>query len=272
MSEFDDFKQAEKSGWEAQGSTYHFGADNLTAAAAPALLEMAQVTKADKLAIIACGPGYGMDVATDLGAEPLGVDFSETMLATARQKYPGHRFEQGDAENLSYEDNSFDALICPFGVLHFAHPKKALSEFHRVLNPGGRMVYSVWTSLETNPFFSMALSTIAKHGTLDVPLPPAPDIFDYADENRARDDLTNIGFSDIKVRALPIKCRSDDPDFLVSALKFSTVRTKMTLDAQTPVAREAIFADLKQQTEALKSLDGDYALDFHATCISARKP
>jgi hypothetical protein len=118
----------------------------------------------------------------------------------------------------------------------------------------------------------MALSTIAKHGTLDLPLPPAPDIFDYADENRAHGDLTDIGFSDIEVRALPMECRSNDPDFLVNLLKFSTVRTKMTLDAQTPVAREAIFADLKQQTEALKSLDGDYALDFHATCISARKP
>ena len=75
MSEFDDFKQAERSGWEAQGSTYHFEADNITAAAAPALLEMAQVTKGDKLAIIACGPGYGMDVATDFGGRAPGCGF-----------------------------------------------------------------------------------------------------------------------------------------------------------------------------------------------------
>ena len=272
MSEFDDFKRAEKSGWEAQGGTYHLGADNFTATAAPALLAMAKVSKGDKLAIIACGPGYGMDVASDLGAEPLGVDFSEAMLATARQKYPDHRFEQGDAEDLGYADKTFDALVCPFGVLHFAYPKKALAEFFRVLGPGGRMVFSVWTSVDTNPFFSMALGAVAKLGTLDVPMPPGPDMFAYADENRARGDLKDVGFTDVEIHALPIVGRSNDPNFLVDALKYSSVRTKITLDAQTPDAREAIFADLKLQTESLKTPDGDYALPFHATCVSARKP
>ena len=272
MSDFEEFKQAEKSGWEAQGGRYHLGVENFTTIAAPALLEMAQVGKGDKLAIIACGPGYGMDLAADLGAEPLGVDFSEAMLETARQKYPGHRFEQGDAENLKYGDNSFDAVVCAFGVLHFAYPKKALAEFYRVLKPGGHMVYSVWTSLDSNPFFSMALGTVAKHGTLDVPMPPGPDMFAYADEDTAHHDLGEIGYTGIEVHALPMLGHSDDPDFLVNALQYSTVRTKITLDAQTPEALEAIFADLKQQTEALKTPEGDYAMAFHATCVSGHKP
>ena len=272
MSDFEEFKQAEKSGWEAQGGRYHLGVENFTTIATPVLLEMAQVGKGHKLAIIACGPGYGMDLAADLGAEPVGVDFSEAMLVTAREKYPGHLFEQGDAENLKYEDNSFDAVVCAFGVLHFAYPKKALGEFFRVLKPGGRMVYSVWTSLELNPFFSMALNTVAKHGTLDVPMPPGPEMFAYADEDLARRDLDEIGYVDVVGRPLPMLGRNDDPDFLVNALQYSTVRTKITLDAQTPEALEAIFDDLKQQTEALKTPEGDYAMAFHSTCVSGRKP
>jgi ubiquinone/menaquinone biosynthesis C-methylase UbiE len=272
MADFDEFKMAEKSGWEAQGNVYHLGADNFTAGAASTLLEMAKVGSGDEVAIIACGPGYGMDLASDLGAKPLGIDFSESMLTTARQKYPGHKFEQGDAENLVHESNSFDAIVCPFGVLHFAYPNKALSEFFRVLKPGGRMVYSVWTSLEQNPFFNMAMSTIAKHGTLDVAMPPGPQMFGYADGSRAKRELTDIGFIDIKVNALPLIGRSDDPQFLVDSLKHSTVRTKMALDAQTPEALEAIFLDLRHQTNALKTPDGDYALDFHATAVSASTP
>ncbi|MDP6927828.1 MAG: hypothetical protein QGG84_12165, partial [Rhodospirillales bacterium] len=123
-----------------------------------------------------------------------------------------------------------------------------------------------------NPFFPMALGTIAKHGTLDVPMPEGPDMFDYADENRARGDLGEIGFSNIEVQALPMVSRSDDVNFLVDGLKYSTVRTKITLDAQTPEVREAIFADLAQQTEALKTPEGDYALAFHATCVCGQKP
>ena len=43
MSDFEEFKQAEKSGWEAQGGRYHLGVEKFTTIAAPALLEMAQV-------------------------------------------------------------------------------------------------------------------------------------------------------------------------------------------------------------------------------------
>jgi branched-chain amino acid transport system ATP-binding protein len=111
VSDFTEFKNVERSGWNAQGDSYHLGTENLTGTIAPDLLDMAQIEKGDKVAIIACGPGYGMDLATDLGAEPLGVDFSEVMLVTARQRYPGYQFEQGDAEDLKYDDNSFDGFI-----------------------------------------------------------------------------------------------------------------------------------------------------------------
>ena len=51
MSDFEEFKQAEKSGWEAQGGRYHLGVENFTTIATPVLLEMAQVGKGHKLAI-----------------------------------------------------------------------------------------------------------------------------------------------------------------------------------------------------------------------------
>ena len=210
---------------------------------------MAKVGSGGQAAIIACGPGYRMDLATGLGTKPLGINFSELMLTTARHKFPGHKFEQGATENLVHEANSFDANVCPFGVLHPAYPNKVLSGFFRVLKPGGRMVYSVWTSLEQNPFSNMAMSTIAKYGTLDVGMPPGPQMFDYADETRAHRELTDIGFIDIKVNAFPLIGRSDVSQFLVDSSKHSTVQTKMALATQTPEAFEAIFLDLRHQTQ-----------------------
>ena len=59
MSDFEEFKQAEKSGWEAQGGRYHLGVENFTTIATPVLLEMAQVGKGQKLAILPAA--YGLE-------------------------------------------------------------------------------------------------------------------------------------------------------------------------------------------------------------------
>lgn len=81
-----------------------------------------------------------------------GLDFSENMLAIARQRHrstPNISLVQGDALQLPYPDNSFDAAIISFGLRNVTHIPQALREMNRVLKPGGWMV-----NLDTapNPF------------------------------------------------------------------------------------------------------------------------
>jgi demethylmenaquinone methyltransferase / 2-methoxy-6-polyprenyl-1,4-benzoquinol methylase len=97
------------------------------------------------------GPGStALDVATgtgDLaialarrGAEVTGSDFAPAMLEIARRKAPGLRFEEGDALDLSYPDDSFDAATVGFGARNFADLDRGLAEMARVVRPGGRVV------------------------------------------------------------------------------------------------------------------------------------
>ena len=97
------------------------------------------------------GPGStALDVATgtcDLaialarrGAEVTGSDFAPAMLEIARRKAPGLSFEEGDALDLSYPDDSFDAVTVGFGARNFADLDRGLSEMVRVTKPGGRVV------------------------------------------------------------------------------------------------------------------------------------
>lgn len=95
-----------------------------------------------KVLDVACGTG---DMCVELlkrGCEVTGVDLSEEMLAIAKVK--GERLkvkvEIADAENLPFEDESFDGVTCAFGVRNFVHLEQGLSEMLRVLKPGGRMV------------------------------------------------------------------------------------------------------------------------------------
>ena len=93
-----------------------------------------------KVLDVACGTG---DMAVELlrqGCSVTGVDLSEEMMAIAKQKAPQAEYSLADAEHLPFEDATFDAVTCAFGVRNFVHLEQGLSEMLRVLKPGGRMV------------------------------------------------------------------------------------------------------------------------------------
>src|SRR3954466_11773180 len=77
------------------------------------------------------------------GGEVVGSDFSEGMLERARTKAggePGVRWEWGNALDLPYPDDAFDAATVGFGARNFADLERGLAEMARVVRPGGRVV------------------------------------------------------------------------------------------------------------------------------------
>jgi demethylmenaquinone methyltransferase / 2-methoxy-6-polyprenyl-1,4-benzoquinol methylase len=115
--------------------------------------------------LAAVGPGgRALDVATgtgDLalelarrvgpGGEVVGSDFSEEMLEIARRKAPGMRFEWGNALELPYEDDRFDAATVGFGARNFSDLERGLGEMARVVRPGGRVVVLEITTPQRPP-------------------------------------------------------------------------------------------------------------------------
>ena len=89
---------------------------------------------------VACGTGDMMVELMKQGCSVTGVDISEEMLDIARLKVKGERLMLADVESLPFEDNTFDAVTCAFGVRNFVHLEQGLSEMLRVLKPGGTMV------------------------------------------------------------------------------------------------------------------------------------
>jgi len=87
-----------------------------------------------------------------------GVDLSPNMLSFAAEKVKKAKlskiieFHEGDAENLSLEDNRFDAVTVAFGVRNFGDLEKGLSEIKRVLKPGGKLVVLEFTKPRVFPF------------------------------------------------------------------------------------------------------------------------
>jgi demethylmenaquinone methyltransferase / 2-methoxy-6-polyprenyl-1,4-benzoquinol methylase len=119
--------------------------------------------RAADLAAVAPG-GRALDVATgtgDLavelarrvgpGGEVIGSDFSEEMLSLARRKAPELRFEWGNALELPYEADRFDAATVGFGARNFSDLDRGLAEMARVVRPGGRIVVLEITTPQRPP-------------------------------------------------------------------------------------------------------------------------
>ena len=76
------------------------------------------------------------------GTQVTGIDLSEGMLEVGRTKCQGLpiELEVGDAENLRFEDETFDRVCVAFGVRNFENLMQGLREMRRVLKPGGKLV------------------------------------------------------------------------------------------------------------------------------------
>ena len=112
---------------------------------ARAVAEVAQLTAADRVVDIGCGPGTAVRHAAGIGAAAVGVDPDPVMLRlagwiTAMRRRPGVSWAKGQAEKLPLPDGQATVAWAISSVHHWADRAAGLSEAWRVLAPGGRLL------------------------------------------------------------------------------------------------------------------------------------
>ena len=105
----------------------------------------------ERILDLAAGTGTSTEPFAKLGADAVACDFSLGMLTVGKKRLPHLNFVAGDALNLPFADNSFDAVTISFGLRNVADTKRALQELYRVTKPGGRMVICEFS----HPTFSL---------------------------------------------------------------------------------------------------------------------
>jgi demethylmenaquinone methyltransferase/2-methoxy-6-polyprenyl-1,4-benzoquinol methylase len=99
----------------------------------------AAVRPGDRVLDVCCGTGDLAVEASRAGGEVTGLDFSPRMLERARRKLHSVTWVEGDALELPFADESFDAATVGFGVRNLADLERGLHELRRVLRRGGRV-------------------------------------------------------------------------------------------------------------------------------------
>jgi ubiquinone/menaquinone biosynthesis C-methylase UbiE len=156
---------SEPSPWNAVAADY----DQVWFERLPALtsrvIELLAPERGDRVLDVAAGPGtLAVCLAPRVG-HVMAIDFAEGMIERLRGhimrgRLPNLEARLMDAEQLAFDDASFDAAVSLFGVASFADRARCLAEMSRVVVPGGRVVLASWAAPEQNTLLGAALNAL----------------------------------------------------------------------------------------------------------------
>ena len=181
--------------------------------------EEAQPGNTQQVLDVACGTGVlAQEVATRLNhpGQVTGVDSNPGMLSVAMEHNKNINWVQGPAEDLPFPDNSFDVVLCQFGLMFFADRVKAIQEMNRVISPQGRLVITVWDALENIPAYSRSVSLIEKFaGSKAREALNAP--FELGDKAVLQSTFRDAGVTDIEISTHTGTARFPDIKSMIEA-------------------------------------------------------
>jgi ubiquinone/menaquinone biosynthesis C-methylase UbiE len=133
-------------------------------------------------------------------ANLIASDISPDMLAVAKEKLKTSNIEWQiiDAQELPFHDNSIDLVVCCFGYMFVPDKAKAFAEAHRVLRPGGMLLFTNWDKLELNAASYIYRKTAKKY-VKDLSSESYNLPFSMNDETVIRSFLQEAGFSKITI-------------------------------------------------------------------------
>lgn len=207
------------------------------------LCEAADVLPDERVLDVACGSGNAtLAAARRAWGNTIGVDYVPELLEHGRARAEVERLEaqfiEGDAEQLPFEDGSFDVVLSTFGVMFAPNQERAAAEVLRVCRPGGRIALASWTP---DGLVGQTMAVIAKH----VPPPPgvSPPVL-WGTVERLR-ELFGDGVSEVEVarRELDFRFRSAEHWLEFFRAYFGPV--KVALERLDEPEREALAAEAK---------------------------
>lgn len=225
--------------------------ERLRACAPARLLEVAAGTGALTRALAEKLPASCTIVATDL---------NPAMIARASQVGTARRVDwrQADALALPFDDDSFDAVVCQFGVMFFPDKVRGFTEARRVLRPGGVFVFSTWDTLETNEFAHVVTEAVAALFPSDPPRFVGRTPHGYHDCAQVERDIRAAGFTaPLRVETLEVRSRADSARIPAVALCQGTPLRNEIVQRDATRLDEATDA----ATRALAARFGPHALD-----------
>lgn len=209
MTDFTELKQKHRKTW-ASGD-YDQIARGIQAVA-DHVVRSARVRAGERVLDVACGTGNTALAARARGAEVTGLDLTPELLAVAREReaaegLSGVNWEEGDAENMPFEDASFDVVVSSCGLMFAPDQQRVAAEVARVTRPGGRVAIQAWT-LEGG--VGRMFQVVSRYVQ---PPPGVPSPFGWGDEGKVQ-SLLGTAFAGYRFERYDCPEYTDTPEEL----------------------------------------------------------
>ena len=175
-------------------------------------------------------------------------DLNPAMVEWAGARVPEARWQVADAQDLSFPDATFDAVVCQFGAMFLPDRPHAFGEVARVLKPGGTFLFTAWDGLQYSELPALFQQAVAR--AVDGPepdfLPRIP--HGYADPDRIRDDVSAGGLDLASLERVVLRGRAASAAHLAEGFCCGTPLRFQLAEAGDPMQiAERVGADLTSQ-------------------------
>jgi SAM-dependent methyltransferase len=274
VGDYSAFATMERAGWsDAERARAYVGLfAAATEQAIGSLLDAAAAAPGLKALDLCCGQGNVTEALIGRGCRVVGVDFSSSMLALARERVSAARFVEANAQQLPFDDGEFDLVVSNLGICHVPDQPRALSEVRRVLRPAGRFAMTVWCGPDLSPSFELVYGAVRTHGSPGISAPPGPDFHQFANRATAERLLSDAGFTGVDLAIVDCAWDLDTPESLCEIYERGTVRAAMLLGSQPASNLAAIRAAIADQVRARFAHGGRWRVPVPAALLSATTP
>ena len=225
------------------------------------LAEALELIPGERVLDVACGSGNGaISAARRTWGGTVGADYVPALLERGRERAAAERLEvefvEADAQELPFEDGSFDVAMSIFGAMFAPDQAKAAAELLRVVRPGGRIGMGNWTP---GGAVGAMFKTIAKHA------PPPPGVDSpllWGTEERLR-ELFGDGISDLRVEGRISRQPFRSAEHYVEFFRTYFGPTQMAYERVGAEGEQALTDDLRAFLEAANTA-GERALVLEA--------
>jgi ubiquinone/menaquinone biosynthesis C-methylase UbiE len=225
------------------------------------LAESLQLVPDERVLDVACGSGNGaISAARRTWGGTVGADYVPSLLERGRERAEAERLEvefvEADAQNLPFEDASFDVAMSIYGAMFAPDQQKAADELLRVVKPGGRIGMGNWCP---DGAVGTMFKTISKHA------PPPPGLDSpllWGTEERLR-ELFGDGIADLRAERRVSRQPFRSADHYIEFFREYFGPTQMAYERVGPEGEQALTDDLRAFLESANTA-GDRALVLEA--------
>lgn len=267
MNDAPDFAAATKTQQQTWSKGDFAMVANVVLYGAETLAESLQILAGEKVLDVACGSGNAaIAAARRAWGNTTGVDFVPALLERGRERAAAERLEidfvEGDAQDLPFEDASFDVTMSIFGVMFAPDQKKAAAELLRVTKPGGRIGVASWCP---DGGLQGLFGAVFKHTGGPPPGTLPPVLWGMEDPVR---ELFGDGVAEIRFKRRPSRQTFFSADQYIEFFRDYFGPIKGAFEKVGPEGEEALTADLRAWLEE-ENVAGDKGLVIEPEYLEA---